>query len=75
MESELRSLVPGRDRFFPRPRAIKKFKKVVRAVIFASRLKKTNMQTYGEAYLRKRMTERLCDNWNNQRYYWDLNIK
>jgi hypothetical protein len=59
----------------PRPRAIQKFKKVARALMFASRLRKTNMSTYGDAYNRKRACERLLDNWSNGRYYWDPNIK
>ncbi len=43
--------------------------------MFASRLRKTNMSTYGDAYNRKRACERLLDNWSNGRYYWDPNIK
>jgi hypothetical protein len=74
-EYELKTLLPGRDRYIPRQRAIKKLKKVARAVMFAIRLKKINMQTYGENYYRKKACERLADNWSNMKYFWDPNIK
>jgi hypothetical protein len=52
-----------------------KFKSSVRAVMFASRLKKINLSTFGEAYNKKKACERLADNWANSRYFWDANIK
>jgi hypothetical protein len=57
--------LPGRDRYFQRPRAIKKFKKVVRAVMFAQKLKKINISAFGDAYFKKKACERLFDNWAN----------
>ena len=43
--------------------------------MFALRLKKINLSTFGEAYNKKKACERLADNWANQRYFWDANIK
>ena len=33
------------------------------------------MSAFGETYYRKKACERLADNWGNQRYFWDANIK
>jgi len=43
--------------------------------MFALRLKKINLSTFGEANNKKKACERLADNWANQRYFWDANIK
>ena len=74
IEAEVKRFLPARDRF-KRDSPIKLFKKSVRAVMFANRIRKFAAFQPGEQSVRRQAVLRLLDNWLNGRQYWDPTIK